>query len=116
MKPESYDLYFYRNADFKFEFRIKCDGSYLDLTGYTIDFNASEGAGGTNVLSYSTGDSPSNIAVDASDNYKVTISSTSEIIDAITQATLFYTIDLVDSSDFDQRYMAGNIYIQNGAD
>lgn len=116
MKPVQYDLFFYRNSDFKFEFRIKSDNSTLDLTGYTVVFSASDGAGGTNVFTHSSGDSPVIVLIDESEDYLVTILMKAVEIDGISQEKLFYTIDLIDPENFDQRYIHGNILIQNGAD
>lgn len=111
----SYNLYFYKNSDFEFKFKIKDDeGNYANLTSHTVVFTASNIAGGTNVFSYSSSDSPSMISLEDDDTFVITINS--EVIDAITQETLFFTIDLINASDFDERYLQGNIYLQKGAD
>lgn len=114
-QPDKKDIRAYRSRDFKFQFRIKCDGSYLDLSTSTVFFNASDGVDGVNVLSYSSADSPAAITIDADDNYLVTVLIDDSVITAITQSELYYEIDIEDASGFREPWLLGSIYVLGDA-
>lgn len=115
IKPACYNIDFYQGVDFDFDFRLKTDGSYVDLSTYTIVFSASSNSGGTNILSYSSADSPSIFSYDADENFLVTMLIPRADIEALTDNELYYTIDITDTAGLKQRYMQGNIYVHEGA-
>lgn len=116
IKPSSYQIDFYKGVDFSFSFRLKSDGSYIDLSAYTIRFNASTTAEGANILTYSSADSPTVFSFDSSKNNLVTMLIPQETISALTDSELFYTLDLEDASSLNQRYLFGKVIIYGDAE
>jgi hypothetical protein len=101
-----YDLNIYKGADFVFKFRLRSDNDYLNPTEVT--FKASASSDGSAVIDKSLSDSPTDITIDSSDNYLITITVPYSETDAITQANLVYQIDAT-ISGLIYRKLMGNI-------
>lgn len=115
IKPFKYPLEIYKGADFIFDFRLKDESGYIDLTGCTIYFRASNKADGTNEFSFSSTDSPQTITIDTADNNLIRVLIDKDDTAALTVPELYYEIDLLDAEGLTHRYLIGSISVYGDA-
>jgi hypothetical protein len=114
--PVSYNLTIYEGATFTLNFRLKEDGSVVDLTGYSFSFVASEKPEQHSKV-FDTADSPTKafITIDEDDDWLVTLTIPAIYTDDITAGELYYNIDATLPDGTIERKLHGSIEIVRAA-
>jgi hypothetical protein len=104
---ECKELNLYKGADFVFEFTFKIDE--VAVNPDLVTFKASSAVGGSSIVSKSTVSS-NGITVDSDNNYLITVKIPNSETASITQAKLYYEIDVTkDSTKY--REILGSIQV-----
>ena len=115
IRPLMLNTSLYKGANYIQELRFALDGERVNLTDCVVRFNAAESAGGTNVLSYTSGESPDYVTIDAADDYLVTINIPPSVTEDISNPDLYYEIDIEDAGGIVSRWVNGTITVHEDA-
>ena len=117
IKPIKKDLDLHKGTTFTIDFRLKEDGSTVDVSLWQIDFVAVATISSAAIIAKSTADSPATITIDAGEDYLITITVPDTETAAIVQkGGLHFQIDATPPSGEVQRRWIGKLILIEAAE